>query len=102
MSTEPIIEMISELEGNESRNLCEIRFDALVTMYSTGYIKQKRNIFSIVPPKPGKPKWFKCRNMLTMEAIRYSDEYQLGRFLKDMLAQLEEHIEKQGFETNNL
>jgi len=88
------VSMVSPQEGEDSQKLCEIRFDCFVTMYEMGARKSNdRNIFIKTENKPI-PQWFKSQGKITLEAIRYSDEYSLGRILKDMLYQMDAHIRK--------
>jgi len=93
------ISMVSPMEGENSKNMCEIRFDCLVTMYEMAQQKQIEdlNVF-FRTEKRHTPQWFKSQSKITLEAIKYSDEYYLGSLLKDMLFQMEDHIRK--FENN--
>jgi len=83
---------VSDVEAQELPRLCEIRFDCLITMFEAGYKDPKG--LSLIPETPQKPQWFKSQNKLSLEAIRYTDEYSLGLRLKQMLRQLDNHIDK--------
>jgi hypothetical protein len=71
---------ISESEAKPS--LCEIKFEALVTMYEMGMGTHRQ----------AKPQWFRSECKMTLESIRHSDEYAIGRQIKTMLDQLDFHI----------
>ena len=86
------ISPVPDFEAEQLPRMCEIKFDCLVTMFETGYKNQKG--FSIIPETPQKPQWFKIQNKLTLESIRYADEYTIGRRIKHMLEQLDKHIDQ--------
>lgn len=89
----PEITQVCEEEVGKSQRMAEIRFDCYVSMFemmsmktSTGFLgKQERSL---------KPQWFKLQGKLTLEVIKSGSEYEIGRLLKQMLAQLENHIKR--------
>ena len=87
------IEPTSEIEVGSNQRMCEIRFDALVTMYDFGQRIVRGGVLGF-SEKPREPQWFKSSFRLTLENIKYSNEYDLGKQLKIMLEQLEQHIKK--------
>lgn len=87
------IEMVAPFEAEDLPKMCEIRFDCTVRMFDMGVRTIKTGIFGW-QEKELKPQWFKNESRLTLEAIKSCDEYTIGRRLKDMLYQLEEHIRK--------
>ncbi len=88
------INAVPDFEAEELPRMCEIKFDCLVTMFEAGYIERKKETFSVIPETPQKPQWFKIQNKLTLNAIRYGDEYTIGLRIKQMLKQLDDHIDK--------
>jgi hypothetical protein len=40
------------------------------------------------------PQWFKAQHTITLESIKYMDEYQIGSQIKQMFLELEQTIEK--------
>ena len=88
------ITSVPGFEAEELPRMCEIRFDCLVTMFEAGYIERKKETVSMIPETPQKPQWFKIQNKLTLNAIRYADEYTIGLRIKQMLKQLDDHIDK--------
>ena len=88
------IEMVTPEEGKLNPRLCEIRFDALVTMYDVGQKVIKENRLFNSSEKVLPPQWFRSRNKITLEAIKNYSDYELGRMLKEMYFQLEQHINK--------
>lgn len=87
------IEAVPPFEAENLPRLCEIRFDAFITMYEMGVRTIRTGLFGFVE-KSLPPQWFKNQSKITLEAIKQCDEYTLGRRLKEMLFQLEEHIRK--------
>jgi hypothetical protein len=84
-SIEPVPEIIAD-----TRKLCEIRFDCLVTMHDVGFINYKGMLGMEKQSKV--PQWFKSQSTLTLESIKYMDEYQLGLQIKQMFRELEQTI----------
>jgi hypothetical protein len=83
-SIEPVPEIIAD-----TRRLCEIKFDCLVTMHDVGYTKYK-GIWN--NEKQSRVQWFKSQSTLTLEDIKYMDEYQIGSQIKQMFRELEQTI----------
>lgn len=84
------INRISEIEAESNPSLAEIRFDCLVTMFEMGF--KKNTISSSIKRNP--PQWFKSQAKISLESIKHLPNYELGQLLKNMLIQLEAHIEK--------
>jgi len=84
-SIEPVLEIIAD-----NRRLCEIRFDCLVTMHDVGYTKYKGMLGMEKQSKV--PQWFKAQHTLTLESIKYMDEYHIGSQIKQMFRELEQTI----------
>ena len=80
----PVPEIVAD-----TRQVCEIRFDCLVTMHDVGFKKL------LGTEKQSKtPQWFKANHTLTLEEIKYADPYELGLRMKQMFHQLEETIKQ--------
>lgn len=86
------IQAVPDFEAGSNQSMCEIRFDCLVTMFERGSRTIKTGIFGFTE-KQLPPQWFKSQSKITLEGIRFMDEYTLGKQLKDMLHQLDKHIE---------
>jgi hypothetical protein len=86
-SIEPVPEIVAD-----TRKLCEIRFDCLVTMYDVGFTRYKGMWGNEKQSKV--PQWFKAQHTLTLESIKYMDEYQIGSQIKQMFRELEQTINK--------
>jgi hypothetical protein len=86
-SIEPVPEIVAD-----TRKLCEIRFDCLVTMYDVGFTRYKGMWGNEKQSKV--PQWFKAQSTLTLESIKYMDEYQIGSQIKQMFRELEQTINK--------
>jgi hypothetical protein len=85
------IEALSEIIA-DTRRLCEIRFDCLVTMHEVAFKKYK-GIWG--QEKQSRiPQWFKAHQHLTLEAVKHMDEYTLGLAVKKMFRELEQTIEQ--------
>lgn len=101
MKEEIKIEPISDIEAESLPKMCEIRFDCLVRMFDMGIEKPNSLVpFKVKREIPRKPQWFKSSAKMTLEHIKYADEYEIGRMVKDMYRQLEIHIrqfEEHGF-----
>jgi hypothetical protein len=91
INSEKIITPISEIEA-DTRRVCEIRFDCLVTMHDVGFKKYKGMWGQEKRSKT--PQWFKSNQVITLEEIKYSDPYQLGMRMKEMFNQLEKTVER--------
>jgi hypothetical protein len=83
------IEAVPELVA-DTRRLCEIRFDCLVTMHDVAYKKYKGLWGQEKPSRT--PQWFKAHHHLTLESIKYMDEYSIGVAIKSMFYELEKII----------
>jgi hypothetical protein len=86
-SIEPVPEIVAD-----TRKLCEIRFDCLVTMHDVGFTKYKEMWGNEKQSKV--PQWFKAQHTITLESIKYMNEYQIGSQIKQMFRELEQTIEK--------
>jgi len=75
------------------RRVCEIKIDGFLRMYDCGVRKIKTGLFGIAE-KELPPQYFKIESQLTMEGLVYMDEYQIGRVIKQMYYQLQNHISK--------
>ena len=82
---------VSEFEA-DTRRVCEIRFDCLVTMHDVGYRKYKGMWGMEKQSKT--PQWFKANHVITLEGVKHADPYELGMRIKDMFHQLEDTINK--------
>jgi hypothetical protein len=87
----PIIEPVPELVA-DTRKFCEIRFDCLVTMHDVVFARYKGMLGNEKQSKV--PQWFKAQYALTLESIKYMDEYQIGSQIKQMFRELEHTINK--------
>jgi hypothetical protein len=75
----------------DTRRVCEIRFDCMVTMHDVAYKKYK-GIWG--QEKQSKtPQWFKANHILTLETVKHADPHELGMRIKEMFHQLEKTIE---------
>jgi hypothetical protein len=81
-SIEPVPEIVAD-----TRKLCEIRFDCLVTMHDVGFTRYEG--MSGMEKQSRVPQWFKSQSTLTLESIKYMDEYQIGLQIKQMFRELE-------------
>jgi hypothetical protein len=101
MNEEIKIEPISDIEADGNAGMCEIRFDCLVRMFDMGVEKSNNLLpFKIQREIPRKPQWFRSSGKILLEQIKYTDEYAIGRMIKEMYRQLELHIshfEEHGF-----
>jgi hypothetical protein len=90
MSKEIEITPIPEVLA-DTRRVCAIRFDCMVTMHDVAY-KKYQGTFGI--EKSSKtPQWFKVEHVITLEAVKYADPYEIGMRIKEMYHQLEKTIE---------
>lgn len=83
---------VTDIEA-DTRQICEIRFDCLLTMHDVAYIKSKETLFGQNRLLTN-PQWFRTRSTITLEQIKYEDPYVLGLQLKEMYRQLEEAINR--------
>ncbi len=91
MSNEFEIEAVPEVVA-DTRGVCEIRFDCMVTMHDVAYRKHKGMWGQETYSKT--PQWFKVNHILTLDAVKHADPYDLGMRIKEMFYQLEKTIEK--------
>lgn len=89
-----IIERVSEGDVGNNQQMAEIRIDCFVDMYEMSKTEHDGGFSVFFEEKQQSPQWFRSRNKITLQAIRESDPYVLGNILKDMLKQLEHHIDK--------
>ena len=80
MSNEIEIKPVSEMEA-DTRQVCEIRFDCMVTMHDVAY-------------DVATPQWFKSNTTLTLEFIKDAEPKLIGEHIKQMFHQLEQTIEQ--------
>jgi len=89
------IEMTHETEARHLPSMAEIRFDCFVTMYEMGVRTYKRDVGLFIKEERSlPPQWFKSINKITLDAIRHSNPYELGKLLKDMIEQMDSHIDR--------
>jgi hypothetical protein len=91
MSNEIKIKPVSEMEA-DTRRLCEIRFDCMVTMHDAAFKKYKGMWGQENQSK--KPQWFKANQTITLEEIKHADPYELGMRIKEMFHRMEDIINK--------
>ena len=91
MNNEIEIKPVSEMEA-DTRRLCEIRFDCMVTMYDAAFKKYKGMWGQENQSK--KPQWFKSNTTLTLEFIKDAEPQLIGEHIKQMFHQLEQTIEQ--------
>lgn len=91
MNKEIKIEAVPEVVA-DIRQVCEIRFDCMVTMHDVAYRRYEGILGQEKQSKT--PQWFKANHILTLEAVKYADPYDLGMRIKEMFHQLEQTIEK--------
>lgn len=91
MKNENIIEPIPEMVV-DTRKLTEIRFDCLVTVHDVGFKKYK-GVWG-QQKQSRNPQWFRAQTQLTLEMIKFSDEYTIGRAVKQLFYDLERNIDK--------
>jgi hypothetical protein len=83
----PVPEIVAD-----TRRVCEIRFDCIVTMHDVGFIKQKGLWGQEKQSKT--PQWFRSNQVLTLEEIKYANPHELGMKIKEMYNQLEKTVEQ--------
>ncbi len=83
----PVPEIVAD-----TRRVCEIRFDCIVTMHDVGFKKYKGMWGQEKQSKT--PQWFRSNQVLTLEEVKYADPHELGRRMKEMFNQLEKTIEQ--------
>jgi hypothetical protein len=91
MNKEIEIEAVPEVVA-DTRGVCEIRFDCMVTMHDVAFKKYKGVLGHDQQSKT--PQWFKANHILTLEAVKHADPYDLGMRIKEMFHQLEKTIEQ--------
>lgn len=79
-----------EIEQAQSR-LAEIRFECLIKMFDFGVIEKERGL-RLVEKKPMPPQWFKLQQKMSLEFIKFGDEYSIGRAIKEAFMKLEHTI----------
>lgn len=85
---------VSEFEA-DTRRVCEIRFDCMVTMHDVGFKKIKTYPFGFEMEKSSNtPQWFRANHVITLEGVKHDDPYELGMRIKQMFHQLEYTINK--------
>ena len=85
---------VHEFEA-DTRRVCEIRFDCMVTMHDVGFKKIKTYPFGFEMVKHSKtPQWFRAKHVITLESVKHADPYELGMRIKDMFHQMEDTINK--------
>ena len=85
---------VHEFEA-DTRRVCEIRFDCLVTMHDVGFKKIKTYPFGFEMEKSSNtPQWFRANHVITLEGVKHADPYELGMRIKQMFHQLEDTINK--------
>ena len=83
----PVPEVVAD-----TRRVCEIRFDCMVTMHDVAYRTYKEMWGQDTYSKT--PQWFKANHILTLETVKHADPYELGMRIKEMFHQLEKTIEQ--------
>ena len=83
----PVHEMVAD-----TRRVCEIKFDCLVTMHDVGFKKYKGVWGQEKQSKT--PQWFKANQTITLEEIKHADPYELGMRIKEMFHRMEDTINK--------
>jgi hypothetical protein len=91
MNNEIEIKPVSEMEA-DTRRLCEIRFDCMVTMHDVAFKKYKGVLGHEQQSKT--PQWFKSNTALTLEFIKDAEPQLIGEHIKQMFHQLEQTIEQ--------
>lgn len=90
MNNETNIEPVPESVA-DTRRLCEIRFDCLVTMHDAG-VREAKGFLR--PSKSLPPQWFRSLSTVTLEDVKYLSEVELGTRLKQMYHELQAAIAK--------
>ena len=85
MNNEIEIKPVSEMEA-DTRRLCEIRFDCMVTMHDAAFRKYKGMWGQEKQSKT--PQWFKSNTSLTLEFIRDDEPQLIGEHIKQMFHQI--------------
>ena len=83
----PVPEVVAD-----TRRLCEIRFDCMVTMHDAAFRKYKGMWGQEKQSKT--PQWFKSNTTLTLEFIKDAEPQLIGEHIKQMFHQLEQTIEQ--------
>jgi hypothetical protein len=91
MNNEIEIKPVPEVVA-DTRRLCEIRFDCMVTMHDVAFRKYKGMWGQEKQSKT--PQWFKSNTTLTLEFIKDAEPQLIGEHIKQMFYQLEQTIEK--------
>lgn len=91
INEESKIEAIPDVMADKTR-VCEIRFDCMVTMHDMGIRKYKDALGFEKHSKH--PQWFRAQHKLTLETVKYMDEFAIGSAVKQMFRELENTIKK--------
>jgi hypothetical protein len=90
MNNEIEITQVPEVVA-DTRQVCEIRFDCMVKMHDVAFRKYD-GLFD--EEKQSRiPQWFRANHILTLDAVKYAEPYELGMRIKEMFYQLEKTIE---------
>jgi len=81
----PVPEVVAD-----TRRVCELRFDCMVTMHDVAYRRHKGMWGQDEQSKTHQ--WFKANHVLTLETVKHADPYELGMRIKEMFHQLEKTI----------
>lgn len=73
-----------------TKKITEIKFDCLVTMHDIGV--RDINGGLLHETKRLSPQWFRAKTELTLEMIKYNDEYTIGCAIKELFYELERTI----------
>lgn len=76
----------------DTRRLTEIKFDCLVTIHDSG--NRVTNGTIMYEQKTLPPQWFRAQTHLTLDMIKYCDEYSIGSAIKQLYNELERTINK--------
>lgn len=89
MNNKTNIETVPKIVA-DTRRVCEIRFDCLVTMHDVGIRETKGGFLRQSKSLP--PQWFKSLSTITLEEVRYASEVELGIRIKQMYHELQAAI----------
>jgi hypothetical protein len=85
------IEIVPDFEAERFPKMAHIRFDCVITMFDQEKVKTDGTFFGR-REKPRKPNWLKSESKMTLEFVKLSSEYEIGRQIKEQFEQLERHI----------
>lgn len=86
---EPIPEFLTK-----ANRMAEIRFDAYVEMYDSGYRTLTNGGIFTSEKRDKKPQWFRSHVELTLDSIKFADPYDIGMAIKRQFYELEAAIKK--------